>query len=139
MTLLASIAEQELVAFPPDDNMIVRRPPLKKDALRGVTEWGEAASDGRQIVFLPRRQARVWMSGLEEGGGVRPSPPESLSTLCGNGEAAQPLGTCKVHDLNDPIMGDIAVRSNDKRHVRALEFFGLKAGFEFFNCGWRLT
>lgn len=57
VTLLVSIAEQELIVFSPDDNMVVRRSSLKKDALRGVTEWGEATGDGRQIVFLPGRHA----------------------------------------------------------------------------------
>jgi hypothetical protein len=57
MTLLVSIAEQELIVFSPDDNMVVGRLSLKKDALRGVTEWGEAMGDGRQIVFLPGRHA----------------------------------------------------------------------------------
>ena len=56
-TLLVSIAEQELIAFSPDDNMVVGRSSLEEDALRGVTEWGEATGDGRQIVFLPGRHA----------------------------------------------------------------------------------
>ena len=57
VTLLVSIAEQELIAFSPDDNMVVGRSSLEEDALRGVTEWGEATGDGRQIVFLPGRHA----------------------------------------------------------------------------------
>jgi hypothetical protein len=57
VTLLVSITEQELIALSPDDNMVVGRLSLKKDALRGVTEWGEAMGDGRQIVFLPGRHA----------------------------------------------------------------------------------
>ena len=57
MTLLVSIAEQELIVFSPDDNMVVGRLSLKKDALRRVTEWSEVMGDGRQIVFLPGRHA----------------------------------------------------------------------------------
>ena len=56
-TLLMSIAEQELIAFSPDDNMVVDRSSLEEDTLRGVTEWGEATGDGRQIAFLPGRHA----------------------------------------------------------------------------------
>lgn len=56
-TLLVSIAEQELIAFSPDDNMVVDRSSLEEDTLRGVTEWGEATGDGRQIAFLPGRHA----------------------------------------------------------------------------------
>ena len=56
-TLLVSIAEQELIAFPPDDNMVVGRSSLEEDTLRGVTEWSEATGDGRQIAFLPGRHA----------------------------------------------------------------------------------
>lgn len=75
-----------------------------------------------------------------EGGRIaRPSPPKSLSTLGCNGQATEPFGASKVHDLNNPIMGDIAVRPDDKRHVRALKLFSLKAGFEFLNCGRCLT
>lgn len=56
-TLLVSIAEQELITFSPDDNMVVGRSSLKEDALRGVAEWGEATGDCRQIAFLPGRHA----------------------------------------------------------------------------------
>lgn len=56
-TLLVSIAEQELIMLSADDDMVVGRSSLKEDALRGVTEWGEATGDSRQIAFLPGRHA----------------------------------------------------------------------------------
>ena len=59
--------------------------------------------------------------------------PESLSILGCNSQAIEPFGAGKVHDLNDPIMGDIAVRPDDKRHGCALCLFNFETGFEFFN------